>query len=143
MQEAGELYAQGDYREAVELYEQALARTPDLDVGHFNAAITYLKLFRPGDEAPENLGYAEKATEHFVAWLEEHPGDRPVVGMMTTTWLDSGQFDRAVEYWTNEHEEDPTDTETLQILASIHRQAGNWDESAKWHLEEAKLEILG
>src|SRR5262245_34402469 len=66
IQQANKKYAEGKYREAANMYEEALARTPDLPIGHHNAGLAYHKLFQPGEESPANRAIAEKAAEHFV-----------------------------------------------------------------------------
>lgn len=142
IQEAGKLYQKGRFSESAELYEQVLARfqTGDVaEVAHYNAGITYSKMFRPGVDTPDNLKIAEATARHFAAYLDNHPDDRVIVGMMTQVWMDSGQYQSALAYWEREHAKNPRDAEVIGILAGIHRQAGNWEKAVEWHYKEAEV----
>jgi tetratricopeptide (TPR) repeat protein len=138
IQKAGKLYNEGRFSKAAELYEEALEVAPHLDIAHYNAGLAYSKLFKPGDESPENLMWAEKSTEHFSAYLENNPADGAIVGMMTRIWMDAGQYKKALAYWGGELAKDPTDSEVLEILASINRQAGDWETAIEWHHKQAE-----
>jgi tetratricopeptide (TPR) repeat protein len=139
IQKANKLYAQGKFSKSVEEYEAALGKA-DLPIGHHNAGLAYLKLFKAGIETPQNLGYAAKATEHFQTYLRAFPDDARVIGLMTQVWLDSGQYDSALAYWEQELAESPKNTEILSYLASINRQAGNWEKAVEWHYEQHEAE---
>lgn len=140
IQKANKLYEDGKYSKAIELYEQALAKTPKLDIGHHNAGLAYFKLFRPGLKKPENIAYATKATEHFVIYLKNNPKDATIVGLMTRIWMDSGQYKKALAYWKDQLAKAPNNTEVIQILASINRQAGQWEKAVEWHYKQADAE---
>lgn len=139
VQKANKLYSQGRFSKAVEEYEAALGKT-DLPIGHYNAALAYLKLFKAGIETPENLQYAARATEHFQSYLATFPDDPQIIGIMTQVWLDSGQYQKALAYWEGELAETPQDTEILVYLASINRQAGEWEKSVEWHYRQFEAE---
>ena len=137
IQKAGKLYNEGRFAKAAELYEEALAVAPDLNIAHHNAGLAYSKLFKPGDESPENLKWADKSTEHFGAYLKSNPDDGPIIGMMTRIWMDAGQYKKALVYWGDELAKDPDNGEVLEILASINRQAGDWETAIEWHYKQA------
>ena len=139
IQKGNKLYAAGDYMEAIAEFEGALERTPELEIGHYNAGLAYLKVFRAGDESKENLELADGVTRHFAVYLESNPNDSVVVGLMTRVWMDSGQYEKALAFWRGELEKNPKDTEVLLILASINRQAGHWEKAVEWHYREAEV----
>lgn len=139
VQKANKLYAKGKFSKSVELYETALAGA-DLPIGHHNAGLAYLKLFKAGIETPENLEFAAKATDHFQRYLEAYPDDNRIIGLMTQVWLDSGQFEKALAYWESELEKSPENTEILAYLASINRQAGQWEQAVDWHYKQFDAE---
>lgn len=138
IQKADKLYTDGHYAEAVPLYEEALKVAPQLAIGHHNAGLAYSKLFVPGDESPENLHFADKATEHFQEYLKSNPGDGPIVGIMTRIWMDAGQYKKALAYWEGELAKDPNNPEVIEIVASINRQAGDWETAIEWHYRQAE-----
>jgi tetratricopeptide (TPR) repeat protein len=140
VQAAGKLYESGQFEEAAQLYEEVLTLIDSghvAEVAHYNAGITYNKMFRPGVETPENLAIAERTTRHFGAYLDGHPNDTEIVGLMTQVWLDSGQHQNALGYWEREHAKNPRDTEVIGILAGIERQAGNWEKAVEWYYRAA------
>ncbi|HLU64837.1 MAG TPA: tetratricopeptide repeat protein [Kofleriaceae bacterium] len=140
IQKGNRLYLEGRYRNAIEMYESALARTPDLDIGQHNAGLAYYKMFQPGLETPENKQMAEKAAAHFQAYLEQNPGDRKVISLLSTIWLDSGQYEKALAYWSDVLAKNPDSRDVIEKLANINRQAGQYDKALEWHMKRAEME---
>ncbi len=140
IQQANKLYLEGRYAKAIELYEAALDRSPDLAIGHHNAGLAYHKLFQPGTETPQNKVFAEKAALHFTKYLDEEGGDQKIISLLTTIWLDSGQYDKAIKYWNEVLAKDPKSRDVLEKLANINRQAGNYDKALEWHMKRFELE---
>ncbi len=138
IQDADKLYEEGKYAEAIKLYEESLGNA-DLDTGHHNLAIAALTAFQPGIETKANLAYAEKASEHFQAYLKKHPKDEEIVELLTTVWLDSDQTDVALAYWEDMRKEDPKSIRALRKLGSIQRMAGNYEEALKWDYARVEL----
>lgn len=94
IQDANKAYAEGRYVKAVEMYQEALDRTPELYIGHHNAGLAYYKLFQPGVETKENRALAEKSAANFMEYLKYEPNDQKVISLLTTIWLDSGKYPR-------------------------------------------------
>lgn len=140
VQEGNKEYEKGNFQKAAELYEEALQLGPHLDTAHFNAALTYKKMFRAGDTEPANLALAKKAADHFLVYLKLHPKEREIVALLTRVWNDAGDYDSALGYWERELLKDPKNTEIIGILAGINRQAGNFEKSKEWHLRQVELE---
>ena len=140
IQEANKLYLEGRYAKAIELYDTALARSPGLSIGHHNAGLAYHKLFQPGTETPQNKAVAEKAAYHFTKYLEDESGDQKIISLLTTIWLDSGQYDKALKYWGDVLAKNPNSRDVLEKLANINRQAGEYDKALEWHRKRFDLE---
>jgi len=140
IQEANRLYQGGQFQDAAKLYREAIAKAPHIDIAYYNAALNQLKIFRPGVETKENIEAADGVTSLFSKWLEMHPGDDAVIGIMTQVWLDAGQFDKAIEYWERELNKDRKNTEIIGILAGINRQAGRWDKAVEMYYLQADAE---
>jgi tetratricopeptide (TPR) repeat protein len=140
IQDANKAYAEGRYSKAVEMYQDALDRTPELYIGHHNAGLAYYKLFQPGVETKENRALAEKSAAHFMEYLKFEPADQKVISLLTTIWLDSGQFQKAIAYWSDVQAKNPNDRSVLEKLANIYRQAGQFDKAHEWHLKRADME---
>lgn len=140
IQEGNKQFERGKYEEAVTLFEQALTKAPHLDTAHYNAALAYKKLFRPGVETPENLGYAESSAKHFNAYLANNPTDREIVTVLTRLWNDAGDYDSALQYWERELAKEPNNTEIIGILAGTNRQAQRWDKAIEWNMRQVEIE---
>jgi tetratricopeptide (TPR) repeat protein len=140
IQEANKLYAEGRYGKAADLYRQALEATPELAIGWHNAGLAYYKLFQPGVETKENRATAELAAQAFMTYLKYEPNDQKVIGLLTTIWLDSSQFDKALAYWSEVLAKNPQSLDVIEKLANINRQAGNHDKAREWHLKRVELE---
>ncbi len=138
IQKADKLYKDGKYAEAIKLYEKSL-KDSDLATAHHNLAIAAVAAFQPGIETPANLKYAQKASEHFQAYLEKKPGDEDIIELLTTVWLDSDQTDTALAYWEEQRKADPKNARALRKLGSIQRMAGNYDEALKWDYARVEL----
>jgi len=140
IQEANKLFGEGRYNKAVEVYSEALRLTPGLAIGHHNAGLAYYKLFQPGVETKENRALAEQSAQHFMTYLESEPNDTKVIGLLTTIWLDSGQYDKALSYWSAVLAKDPQSRDVIEKLANINRQAGDYVKAREWHLKRVDLE---
>lgn len=141
VQEGNKEYERGNFQKSAELYEEALqTEGSHRDIAHHNAALTYKKMFRAGDEDPANLALAKKAADHLLAYLKAHPKEREMVTLLTRVWNDSGDFESALAYWERELLKDPENTEIIVILAGTNRQAGNFDKAKEWYLRQAEIE---
>jgi hypothetical protein len=58
--------------------------------------------------------------------------------LMTQVWMDSSQFNRALEYWSGLLKERPTDTEIMGNLAGINLKANDWRKSIEWYQKVAE-----
>jgi tetratricopeptide (TPR) repeat protein len=140
IQRANKLYGEGRFSQAVEEYETALKVAPHLAAGHHNAGLAYLKLFKPGDESPKNLSYANAAAQHLTIYLQSNPGDVKIIDLLTRLWVDSGNYQKALSYWEGELQKDPRSREVILRLAAINNQAGRYDEAVRWHQRRAEFE---
>jgi tetratricopeptide (TPR) repeat protein len=132
IQEAGQLYADQEFEKAAEKLEAALKIAPDIDIAHHNLGITYSRLFKAGQETAANKAIAEKATRHLKLWLEKHPNDDKVRKLLTKLWLDSGDYQTALDYWQKIHEADPKARDVIQLIAGIYMKTGDWRTSLTW-----------
>ena len=138
IQKGDKLYEDGKYAEAIELYEKALVKA-DLATGHHNLAVAAFIAFQPGIDTPANQVYAEKASEHFQAYLKLKPKDDEIIELMTTVWLDSDQTDVALNYWRERRAKNPKALRPIRKLGTIQRLAGNYDEALKWDYARVEL----
>ncbi len=143
VQEGNAAYASQDYLKAVKHYEDAIRESPDLEVAYHNLGITYSRMFSAGLETPENKAIAAKATEHLARWLEKHPDDLKIRKLLTGLWIDSGDYGKALAYWTKEHEASPRARDIIQLIAGIHLKSGDWRTALVWYQKDVDVAAPG
>ncbi|MBZ0235179.1 MAG: hypothetical protein K8M05_22820 [Deltaproteobacteria bacterium] len=136
VQKGNAQYGDQDYKKAVEHYESAMKLAPDLDVAYHNAGIAYSRMFAAGVETAENKAIAAKATENLARWLEKHPKDVKIRKLLTGLWIDSGDYPKALAYWTKEHEANPKARDIIQLIAGIHLKSGDWRTAIDWYRKD-------
>ena len=58
-------------------------------------------------------------------------------GVMTQMWLDSDQYKKALDYWTDLLAKKPNDPGIMGVLAGINLKANDWRKSIEWYLKVA------
>ena len=140
IQNGTSLFEDDKFEEAAAEFEAGLKLEPNLAIGHYNAGLTYYKLFRPGVDTKENKDYADKAVEHFSKWLESNPNDTDTAEIISEIWVNNKEYEKALAYWQGLHDAKPTDPAPIKQLASINFKAGRFDETVKWYVAEAEAE---
>jgi len=140
IQQGNKLYNEGRFAEAADVYEKALKRAPDIEIGQHNAALANFRAHEPGADTKANKLYATRAAAHFETYLKTQPGDARMISLLTTLWLDSGQFERAIEYWGAELAKNPKDRDVLRQMAGINLAAGRHDKAVEWILKRVEFE---
>jgi tetratricopeptide (TPR) repeat protein len=87
----------------------------------------------------ESGNLAEMSATHFGEWLKANPKDAQTRGIMTQVWLDSSQYQKAIDYWEALLKEKPDDAEVMGSLAGINLKAGDWRKSIEWYTKVAEL----
>jgi tetratricopeptide (TPR) repeat protein len=132
MQEANDQYKNGRYEEARDLFEEALKKSPGLAVGHHNLGVTYYKLMKRGDDSAENKLIADNAAKHLEIYLESNPDDDDIRKLITDIWVDTGQVDKAIGFWTERHDAVPDNIFPIEQLAELTFKKGDWREAIRW-----------
>lgn len=139
VQEGNALYEDQEYEKAVEKYEAALKKTPDLEVIHHNLGVAYSRLFRPGVTTPENKAIADKAATHLQAWLAKHPDDSKVQKYLLNLWIDASDYQPVLDHFMAEHQKHPDSRETIGRIAGIHLMRQDWRSAIEWYYKEVAL----
>lgn len=66
-------FRQAHYEDAIAHFEQAVALDPDFAVARMYLAATYLQVFQPGVDTPENVIWATKALDQYSEILRSNP----------------------------------------------------------------------
>jgi tetratricopeptide (TPR) repeat protein len=136
IQKGNKAYENQNFGKAVEHFETALKLKPDFDVAHHNLGIALYKQFAPGVETPDNKAIADRAAEHLAAWLEKHPKDAKIRKLLTGLWIDSGSYQKALDYWIKEHNEAPDARDVIQLIAGIYLKSGDWRTAIEWYRKD-------
>lgn len=80
---------------------------------------------------------AEAAANNFQIWLAANPKDDDTRKQMTQVWIDSSNFQLAIDYWTKVLADKPNDPEVMGALAGINLKAGDWRTSIEWYIKVA------
>ena len=89
--------------------------------------------------ALDNADLANLAADQFGLWLKSHPKDSETRALMTQIWLDSSQYKKANEYWTDLDKSKPNDPEIMGNLAGISLKASDWRKSIEWYTKIADV----
>lgn len=140
IQEGNKLYYEGKYDEAIKVYDEALQKQPALAIGWFNLGLAHLALFAPGAKTPENEKHAQGAIDALCnRYIKLVPADTQATDYCLSTYIDSGHYEGAIEYFEKKLAVNPTDLEAVAQLANINTQAGKIDEAIKWHKKRAEM----
>lgn len=82
---------------------------------------------------------ADQAAKHYQIWLTAHDDDDDTRKQLTAIWLDAGQFQKAIDYWTERLKAQPGNVEIMGYLAGITLKAGDWRTSIGWYNKVAEL----
>jgi Tfp pilus assembly protein PilF len=121
------LYNQGkDTKKAIETYERALARKPDLWVANNDMAFL---LAESGGDLDKALGLVQKA-------LVQRPEDPPVLDTAGWVYFKKGDTAKAIEYLERGRDKSPNDPSLNYHLGMAYLKAGK-KEQAKESLKKA------
>jgi tetratricopeptide (TPR) repeat protein len=146
VQEGNFLYTQARFEEAKVAFETALAKEPGLEIAHHNLGLACAKLFKAGVDTPENTALADCATKNIQIWLDRHPKENKLRDKMTTIWMNSGLYDKALAYWQDQFKVIPPDDgaelqkrEITMRIAGIYFKSDRWREAMEWYDKAAEL----
>ena len=78
---------------------------------------------------------ADYAAQHFLKWLAANPKDDDARKLATAAWIDTSQFDKALDYWEGLLKAKPNDPEIMGTLAGINLKADDWRKSIEWYIQ--------
>ena len=134
--EGVQAFRQAHYDEAIAHFEQAVAFDPDLVVARMYLAATYLQVFEPGVDTPENVVLATRALEQYSEVLRSNPSDVESLKGLAYLKLQLNEFDEAKEAYAKAIGLNPADPELLYASAVANWSNANGGIAA----EKAKLD---
>jgi tetratricopeptide (TPR) repeat protein len=133
--DANTAYAASDFRKAIEKYQEALKRNPDLSVAYFYLANSYDNLYKPAKKGqPENDANLQKAVEYYNKAAETIK--EPKLRKLSYEYLvasygpdklnDPSQAEPLVQKMI---QMDPSDPANYFALTKIYEDAGNYEQA--------------
>lgn len=138
-------YQEESYRQAIELYEKAVALKPDFAEAHFYLASSQQSLYRPGKEDPENRARIDAAIAHFEKSLETNKAKTTelkqlrmsALGALTKIYSEPPlqNFEKALGYAEQIVKDDPNDTKNLYAMAGLYEKFNRIDEAQQTYIK--------
>jgi tetratricopeptide (TPR) repeat protein len=123
-------YTQEQYSKALDAYQKGLEADPDATFAWRSAGLSALALYRPGDESPKNVAYANTAIDAFEKYLADYPDDEKVTEYLMSTYVNAKKFDEALAFIDRRIQEKPEEAPKLQrAKINILTQAGRLDQA--------------
>src|SRR5262245_11218053 len=123
-------YQQEQYSKAMDAYQKGLELDPDATFAWRSLGLSAIALYRPGDESPKNLEYANTAIDAFEKYLAEYPDDEKIPDYLMSTYVNAKKYDEALAFIDRRIQEKPDHAANLKrAKATILTQAGRLDKA--------------
>jgi tetratricopeptide (TPR) repeat protein len=129
-------FRQAQYEDAIAHFQQAVALDPDFVVARMYLAATYLQVFEPGVDTPDNVVLATRALEQYSEVLRNNPSDVESLKGLAYLKLQLNDFDEARQAYAKAIAVNPADPELLYAAAVANWSMANSGITA----EKAKLD---
>jgi tetratricopeptide (TPR) repeat protein len=134
--EGVQAFRQAQYEDAIQRFEQAVTLDPDFVLARMYLAATYLQVFEPGVDTPDNVIRATKALDQYSEILRSNPNDVESLKGVAYLKLQLNNFDGARQAYAKAIALDPNDPELLYAAG-----VANWSmASSEIMAEKAKLD---
>lgn len=123
-------YSQEQYTRALDYYQKGLELDPDATFAWRSVGLSALALYRPGDETPKNVEYANTAIDAFEKYLADYPDDPKVPDYLMSTYVNAKKFDEALSFIDRRIQEKPEEAGKLnRTKVIILTQAGRLEQA--------------
>src|SRR6185437_3954283 len=106
-------FREAHYEDAIEHFEHAVTLDPDLVLARMYLAATYLQIFEPGVDTPDNVIRATKALDQYSEILRSNPNDVESLKGVAYLKLQLNNFDAARQAYAKAIALEPNDPELL------------------------------
>ncbi|HEX4961445.1 MAG TPA: tetratricopeptide repeat protein [Thermoanaerobaculia bacterium] len=123
-------YQQESYVKAISQYKEGLKLDPDATFAWRSLGLSALALYRPGDDSPQNVEYADTAINAFEKYLADYPKDEKVEEYLMSTLVNAKKYDDALAFIDRRSKEMPQEAPKLaKYRVTILTQAGRLDQA--------------
>jgi tetratricopeptide (TPR) repeat protein len=139
-QEAVDLYHRGLVNEAAKEFETAEQLDPYIPTIQLNLGFAELALYQANPKSTEGSVAAAKAITAFERYLSLRPDEDRARSYLVQTFVDTGHYDEAVNYFKPSVEKSPPDGEALATLGTIASKTGRFEDAKKWYQKRIDAE---
>ena len=107
MKKGNEMYMNESYRQALAQYQRGLELDPSATFVWRSVGLSALALYKPGDNSKANREMGNLAITGFENYLKDYPDDEKVRDYLMSTYVNSKQYDKALEYLEQQARENP------------------------------------
>jgi tetratricopeptide (TPR) repeat protein len=132
MKKGNRYYKDEAYKDALAQFQRSLTLDPSLTPAWRSVGLTAMALYRPGNESPENVKYANTALEAFQKYLAEFPEDGKVEDYLITTWINLGRFDDAIKYLKQQRTAHPENAKLTSAIVNVMIKGGRYQEALEF-----------
>ena len=148
LKKGNERYLAGDYRGAIQHYDEAVSRVPTLAPAYLNRAYSHEALFRASQTLDERQALADSAAQAYEKYRQlaeaghaaKNVNLERVEEHLLTLYLDSQQPDKAVQVLEGRLRTHPSDLASLQMLANLYMGMGNYASALDLSRKRIQLE---
>lgn len=140
VQEANELYKQGDYRGAVAKFQEAEQLIPSFPTLWLNKGFTCKQLIIPGSRSKESVDAGECALEAFRRFRQLKPSDPRGEQLYVQTLFDAGHFEELEKMYVARYQSKPCDKESIGTLQQVYGRWDKFEEGLEWYKKAAECE---
>lgn len=130
LKKGNSFYSQEAYSKAVDQFKKGLELDPDATFAWRSLGLSALALYRPGDDSPQNIEYADTAINAFEKYLADYPDDEKIEQYLMSTLVNAKKYDEALAFIDRRLKEKPEEAAKLQkYKVTILTQAGRLDQA--------------
>lgn len=138
LQKGNRLYKDEAYKDALAQFQKGLAIDPSVTFAWRSVGLTAMALYKPGNDNPDNLKFAETAIDAFTKYLKDYPDDGKVEEYLVTTWINSGRFDKAIDYLKAQRQAHPENARLNQAIITVMIKAVRYPDALDWANSHAR-----
>jgi tetratricopeptide (TPR) repeat protein len=132
MKKGNSAYKQEKYRDALEFFQRGLEMDPKATFAWRSVGLSAMALFRPGNEEPENLRYADLALTGFQNYLKDYPEAPKILDYMVNMFINAKRVEDGVAFMKYFAEAHPRRIDAHQSLVVLLTKVGQVEQALDW-----------
>ncbi|MGE5341527.1 MAG: tetratricopeptide repeat protein [Candidatus Omnitrophota bacterium] len=139
LKKAHKFYQDEQYRNAAKEYEAALALNPNLKFTYLYIGTSYIQVYRPGKDDPNNKEAGDKAISYLLKAKEYDPNNDKVIIALGDIYDKMGNFEEAKKYYMQILAKSSKKPASYYTLAQFFSRNGKTEDAEKMYLDRIEL----